>query len=673
MSATVALCEPATHLFLPEEVLVSADPQDRAVSQISSSISVIGSDTLQNQGSESLAQSLSLIPNVNFAGGSNRPRFFQIRGIGELDQYEGAPNYSSGFYIDDIDLSGLASGANTFDVSQFEVLRGPQATAYGANALAGVIHLSTTPLEAGSPNQAKFSFGSDNLSSGGFAYGTSDYRISIFHEQENGFREDQFLHRSDTNSRDITQAELKYKKEITKDSSIELNALRIDTRDGYDAFAIDNSFHTESDRPGKDDMALTGLSARYQNKLSADWKLTSVTSFTGAQQNYSFDGDWGNNPFWGQYAPYDYFSRTYRTRHAIWEDLRLSDAVEDYKIGRGARYLVAGYAQRFFEDTTVENSQNGAIYDSLYSRYQSTTLAAYGQRETPLFDRTSLTTGFRLERKGASYSDSRLTTANPEDVMTGGSISLQREIVKDTTAYALVSKGYRAGGVNTGLNIPDDRRTFNNESLWNYEIGAKSYFPSIKTTSNLSLFIQESKDAQVKGSYQLNPNDPLTFTYITDNAATGSGQGAEWEVQSAVTDRLSVNGQLSLLETNLDANTPGLLQNRARSHAPSWQYSIAPRYQLTNNFYTQLQATGKGSFYYDDTFNQRSSPYSLINGEIGYEKNGITVSFWAKNIFDKRYAVRGFYFGDEPPDFPNKSYIQLGDPLSMGVTVSVRF
>jgi iron complex outermembrane recepter protein len=35
--------------------------------------------------------------------------------------------------------------------------------------------------------------------------------------------------------------------------------------------------------------------------------------------------------------------------------------------------------------------------------------------------------------------------------------------------------------------------------------------------------------------------------------------------------------------------------------------------------------------------------------------------------------VRGFYFGNEPPNFPNTLYIRQGDPRQIGVTVDMRF
>ena len=46
---------------------------------------------------------------------------------------------------------------------------------------------------------------------------------------------------------------------------------------------------------------------------------------------------------------------------------------------------------------------------------------------------------------------------------------------------------------------------------------------------------------------------------------------------------------------------------------------------------------------------------------------------WARNLFDETYAVRGFFFGNEPPDFPATLYIRQGDPRQLGVTLDMPF
>src|SRR5262245_36381294 len=88
-----------------EQVVVRASLREQSLQQTPASVTVLDSSTLQAAGEQHFADVLSLVPNLNWAGGTSRPRYFQIRGIGEREQYEGAPNPSVGFLIDDIDFS----------------------------------------------------------------------------------------------------------------------------------------------------------------------------------------------------------------------------------------------------------------------------------------------------------------------------------------------------------------------------------------------------------------------------------------------------------------------------------------------------------------------------------------------------------------------------------------
>ena len=115
------------------------------------------------------------------------------------------------------------------------------------------------------------------------------------------------------------------------------------------------------------------------------------------------------------------------------------------------------------------------------------------------------------------------------------------------------------------------------------------------------------------------------------------------------------------------------LDGRSFSHAPNWQYSAGTRIELGDGFFVRIEETGKDSFYFDDSHNQRGKPYNLFNGTLGYRTGGWKVLLWTRNLFNENYAVRGFYFGNEPPDFPNKLYVQRGDPRTFGATVSYAF
>ena len=60
---------------------------------------------------------------------------------------------------------------------------------------------------------------------------------------------------------------------------------------------------------------------------------------------------------------------------------------------------------------------------------------------------------------------------------------------------------------------------------------------------------------------------------------------------------------------------------------------------------------------------------------VGYERDRWSVSVWVRNIFDETYAVRGFYFANDPNDplFLPQLFTRLGDPRQAGVTMNFGF
>ena len=86
-------------------------------------------------------QILNLAPQRQFFQWCLARRFFQIRGIGEAQSFVEPVNPSVGLLVDGIDLTGIGGAATTLDITQAEILRGPQGTLFGANALAGMINL----------------------------------------------------------------------------------------------------------------------------------------------------------------------------------------------------------------------------------------------------------------------------------------------------------------------------------------------------------------------------------------------------------------------------------------------------------------------------------------------------------------------------------------------------
>ena len=68
-----------------DEVLVTGLLRAQSVQSAPASVTVLDSRTLQDAGQQHLQDVLSLVPNLNWAAGTSRPRYFQIRGVGERE------------------------------------------------------------------------------------------------------------------------------------------------------------------------------------------------------------------------------------------------------------------------------------------------------------------------------------------------------------------------------------------------------------------------------------------------------------------------------------------------------------------------------------------------------------------------------------------------------------
>src|SRR5688572_2395321 len=249
--------EPTSDEDVLEEVIVTATLREQSLVDTPVSITVLNERTLQDAGRQHFEDVLAAVPNLNWAGGTSRPRYFQIRGIGEREQYEGAPNPSVGFLIDDIDFSGVGMAATTFDVDRIEVLRGPQGARYGANALAGLVLLRGRAPEDELGFEAEASLGEyDSQSLGAAVTGPaaaldSAWRLSVQRYRSDGFRNDAYLDRDDTNDRDELTARAKWRWS-PGEATVDFTWLYADLDNGYDAWSIDNSRRSLADRPGSD-------------------------------------------------------------------------------------------------------------------------------------------------------------------------------------------------------------------------------------------------------------------------------------------------------------------------------------------------------------------------------------------------------------------------------------
>jgi iron complex outermembrane receptor protein len=662
------------------EIVVTATLREVPIEELPASVTVLDRRAVADGATQHLEELLPQVPSLSWAGASSRPRYFQLRGIGELEQYQGAPNPSVGFLVDEIDFSGIGMVATLFDVDQVEVLRGPQGTRYGANALAGLIKIKTREPVPEPELAVEATLGGDALAGAGAVAGGalslgdgSAWRLAVQRTASDGFRRNVYLGRSDTNARDELTARGRLRLELADAWRLDLTLLHAELANGYDAFATDNSFVTRSDRPGRDSQNSTGASADLRYAPSPSLEVRGITAFADSSIVASYDGDWGNDVEWGDAGPYDFFSTTLRDRRSFSQDLRVS------LLDRRGSSLVAGaYLLRLDEDNAQHDDGlylSDYFERSLASRYTATSVAFYGQGDWLLSGLTTLSGGLRLEQRKADYADSDGLDFSPRDRMWGGQLSLSHRLGMTTHAWLSVSRGFKAGGFNIGVEVPPDRAQYEPEYLWSLEAGLKGRWDESRLVADLSAYFMRREKQQVSTSFQFDPQDPLTFVYYTDNAARGQAIGLEASAQWQATERWALSAALSLTRTEFIGYRFGdrNLDGREWAHAPTWKYSLAAIWRHPAGWMGRVDVGGQDAFYFDTSNDQRSRPYALVNLRLGYEAASWSVHAWVRNAFDERYPVRGFYFGDEPPDFPEKLYVRLGDPRQAGVTVSFRF
>jgi iron complex outermembrane recepter protein len=678
-----------------EEIVVTAGLRSSSVAELPQSVTVIDRNTLRGAGVQHLEDVLGLIPDLNWAGGTSRPRFFQLRGIGEVEQYQGAPNPSVGFLIDDIDFSGVGMPATLFDTQQIEVLRGPQGTAYGANALAGLISVRTadpgTDFELNSElTGADYDTRAASLAIGdGFASGAAGWRLVAQQYLSDGFRHNAYLNENSTNGYDEGTLRGKLRWQLTDALRADLTFMHVNINNGYDGWSINNSYTTYSNQPGRDAQLSNGAALRLIDSIKGVGELRSVTSAANSKITYSFDGDWGNDPYWAAttgYSPYDYFQSDNRNRRTLAEDLRLTGDPSRALFGR-LRWLAGVYALRLTESDRQMFAWNafdagpggipGAGSSGLNSKYSATNVALYGSLDADLGARATVSGGLRVEQRQAHYADTadvQTPFPNQTNHMIGGHLSWQMRTGDGEHVYVTLARGYKGGGFNIGSQILSEQRSFGPESLWSIETGFKYAEADSPLQLQTDLFYMRRQNMQVYLSQQLQQNNPLDYVFYTQNASNGENYGLEGEAAYRLNSRWQLSGSASLLRTRylgVSGVFAGLgIDGRAQPFAPSYKLSAAVEYHHPAGWFARLDASAIGSFYYYTSDAQASSAYNLENVRIGCQRGSWTTSLWVRNLFDARYAQQGFYFGLIPPNFPQQSFLQLGDPRQVGITVN---
>ncbi len=670
---------------------VSSDFRPVDSQSMAASLTTFDAEIMEARGAQHLDELLNMAPNVNFASGASRGQFLQIRGIGERSQFAAPLNPSVGLIIDGIDFSRTGGAATLFDIEQVEVLRGPQGTRFGTNSLAGVVNMRSREPSHEPELRFQSTLGNYNTRSVGVAAGgtlideTLLGRLAVHRHRSDGYMENKFLGRDNTQKQDEVTARGQLRWLLANDQTVDLKVLHLDINNGYDAFTFDNSRNSFADQPGEDKQRTTAFA------LSTDWRATDAvwahTAFTYSNSDvtYSYDADWGFDsqfpvdpqcndgdddtpePYTCPYIGFEEFQRkrenySFEIRLQSDENARIFNNTTDWTLG-------IYYLQQ--DERFIQDSDFGIFGEDLVSgRYETSNTSLFGQLETRLTQQLTLISGLRVEYFDAKYRDSQSLRISPSETLFGGKVGLNYQLDDNHLWYNTLSRGYKSGGVNNDAQLPDNLKKFDTEYLWSLESGLKSRWLDGRLQSNLAAFYSLRRDAQVKNSTQIGPS----FIDYIQNAARGTNAGIEAQLDWLVTSQWRSFASVGLLYTNFDKfESPenDRIKGRRQAHAPSYQYVLGSEFYLANHWTLRANIEGKDGFYYSDSHNAKSSSYALFNASLSYNIENWDVTLWGRNLFDRDYATRGFFFGNDPSiGYADRTYVQYGEPRVFGVTVS---
>ncbi len=147
------------------DIVVTARRRSETAQNVPIAISVVGGEQIDNTGAFNVGRLQQLAPTLQFYSSNPRNSAVNIRGIGApFGLTNDGIEQGVGIYVDDVYYARVASATLDFlDVSQIEVLRGPQGTLYGKNTTAGAVNITTNQPTFDFEAKAELSLGNLNF------------------------------------------------------------------------------------------------------------------------------------------------------------------------------------------------------------------------------------------------------------------------------------------------------------------------------------------------------------------------------------------------------------------------------------------------------------------------------------------------------------------------------
>jgi iron complex outermembrane receptor protein len=703
-----------------EEILVTATKTgETSLQKTPLAISVFSVERLNDSAALNVKDLVAMTPNLNVAQTTANAQIY-IRGIGSNNVFNGSdPDVT--VQIDGVYLARAYSQFTDFiDVDRIEVLRGPQGTLYGRNAVGGTINIISRKPSDQFESKVQVTGGTFDLVeaqayvSGPIIPGTlqasltgnylnhDDYvdnvvpgKPGVGNADRGGLR-GQLRFLPVDNVEMITRADWKKADERYDSFSHVLAPLGFaplarSTVGDYTRVALDNPQALQS----KD----WGVSEEVNITLNSMLSLKSLSAYRNSQYWASVDSDAVEFPI--------IIATQQDESRQISQEFDLTAHLEHFDGVMGIYYSQEHETSNLGLDLPpsvpipAARSASALITPDSHARSE----AAFAQGTYHLTDALGLTAGIRhtQDRKElnqlytrVSQNPATLGVASPGFPFaanvsrtfdaTTPKFGIDYQLTPSVLLYASATRGFKSGGTNWAA-TNTAALEFGPEQIWSYEAGVKSDWFDRRMRVNVTAFKYDYKDLQVQSLIGAG-------VVAIGNAATANVKGLEIETTGKPMPDLLLAANFALLDARYGrfgaSSVPSVLvpyvsgspHFTASPTAPTYDASgnrlnAAPRSSVSGSAQYDYEigrgkAFVRGEYYWQDrVFYDPSNaaimsqkPYDLVNLSFGY----ISDSRWdfrviAKNVADTHYLISIAANGVAPAGLP-------GDPRTVVLQVS---
>jgi iron complex outermembrane receptor protein len=683
-----------------DAVLVTAQKTEEFLQKVPFSVTAISSRQVQQYRLWNNNELTGIAPNLYSSNSGDDRNVTSIRGI-TTTSYDPAV----ATYIDGVNQFSLDTYiASLLDIERIEILRGPQGTLYGRNAMGGVINIITKQPTNITNGFAEINFGNHNQQRYSAGIKTPLIKNKLFigaaglYESRNGFYMNQFNNSSFDKENGFTgNYYLKYM--ANKNWVFNLNMKHRSNRNNG-AFPLVNGTDEALNHPFLLDQ--DAIAKMIDNTLNSSFMIdyTGKSFNFSSQTAYQSNHRYYNKPIDGDFSPIDGVTIINNYGDA-WNKVKVW--TQEVKFSSPAsttsqvKWTVGSYF--FYQNNpakqTVHFGNDAALVgapDTNFGLISSTKaknsgIAFFGQATYSINDKLDVIAGMRYDYEKKKYdvlgeyqkdpNPNPLFETRP-DTSAGANFSafspklgLAYKFTAGNNLFVTYSRGYRTGGLTQLSSDPSQPPLYPYEPEYsnNIEAGIKNNFCNNRIHLNVAVFLTHVTHAQVP-TFIL--PDAIT---VTRNAGKLTSKGIELELAATPVKGLQVDynfGYTDAVYKNLKLSQNGSavnLDGRKQIFTPDITSLLALQYGFYLSAKNQLKLIARvewiylGKQYFDLSNNISQKGYSLLNTRFGISSKKTDLMFWARNAGDKKYIAYAYDFGA----------IHLGNPRTYGATVAIRF